>query len=638
MPRPGARYDDRALVRRSDSPWPSWPPSACCWSSASDSWPARCARASCRSSSTSIAPTRARSSTRRPRATDERASAGRGPEDRRVGRGAPVDRGRRADRRAWRGRRGREHSRSSGGPRTGPSAEVARGAPAYRGAEREARGSGGSLEYAVPLRFGGRRYALEVDQRREILGDRLAQLDRQMMIAGLGALPLGLIVFFLLGGRGLILHHGRAIEQSVRDGLTGLGNHSAFQDGVAREIASARRYREPLALAIVDIDDFKFCNDKLGHQHGDRVLQGVGAALADGRATDACFRVGGDEFAVLLPRTDLAGARLALEAAAARANSAVLGVQLSVGIAMLDAASGGPRSHARTGRRGGLRGQAVIGHRDRGLRRHRLDGVGVAPGQGRRASAGSSRTSAWTSPSSRSGTSIATRSSATRPWPGRRRSTGSTGPARRSSSPSGPGSPTSSARPRATARSSTPGGCPRRRCCSSTSRPRRSSTTCSAARASSTPCAPPACEPERDRARAHRARDHPPAPGRPRDLAAAGAGLQDRPRRRGRRQRGTRAAVQRRGRLRQARPLDRGQRRPRPLGPGRARGDHRLRAPDRGLRDRRGDRGRRAARAGTPSVLPVRRRFLGGVRGGQGYLLGRPAPGFQPAAVSAAGS
>ncbi len=225
---------------------------------------------------------------------------------------------------------------------TGPSAEVARGAPAYRGAEREARGSGGSLEYAVPLRFGGRRYALEVNQRGEILGDRLTQLDRQMMIAGLGALPLGLIVFFLLGGRGLILHHGRAIEQSVRDGLTGLGNHSAFQDGVAREVASARRYREPLALAIVDVDDFKFCNDKLGHQHGDRVLQGVGAALADGRATDTCFRVGGDEFAVLLPRTDLAGARLALEAAAARANSAVLGVQLSVGIAMLDATSGGP--------------------------------------------------------------------------------------------------------------------------------------------------------------------------------------------------------------------------------------------------------------------------------------------------------
>ena len=223
----------------------------------------------------------------------------------------------------------------------GPSVEVARGAPVYFGAEPEAHDPRGNFEYAVPLRFGGRRYVLEVDQDREILSNRLAQLDRQMMIAGLGALPLGLVVFFLLGGRGLVRHHGRAIEQSVKDGLTGLGNHSAFQDGVAREIAAARRYREPLALAIVDIDDFKFCNDKLGHQHGDRVLQGVGAALADGRATDACFRVGGDEFAVLLPRTDLAGARLALEAAAARANSVVLGVQLSVGIAMLDPASGG---------------------------------------------------------------------------------------------------------------------------------------------------------------------------------------------------------------------------------------------------------------------------------------------------------
>jgi diguanylate cyclase (GGDEF)-like protein len=223
----------------------------------------------------------------------------------------------------------------------GQAAEVARGAPAYRGAEREAHEPGRNFEYAVPLRFGGRRYALEVDQRHNPLDDRLAQLDRQMMIVGLGALPLGLVVFFLLGGRGLIRRHGRAIEQSVKDGLTGLGNHSAFQDCAAREIAAARRYGEPLALAIVDIDDFKFCNDKLGHQHGDRVLQGVGAALADGRATDACFRVGGDEFAVLLPRTDLAGARLALEAAAARCTSAVLGVELSVGIAVLDTTSGG---------------------------------------------------------------------------------------------------------------------------------------------------------------------------------------------------------------------------------------------------------------------------------------------------------
>lgn len=192
---------------------------------------------------------------------------------------------------------------------SGPSVEVARGAPAYQGAEPEPHDPEETFEYAVPVRFDGRRYVLEVDQDREILSDRLAQLDRQMMIVGLGALPLGLVVFFLLGGRGLIRHHGRAIEQSVKDGLTGLGNHSAFQDGVAREIAAARRYGEPLALAIVDIDDFKFCNDKLGHQHGDRVLQGVGAALADGRATDACFRVGGDEFAVLLPETREEGAR-----------------------------------------------------------------------------------------------------------------------------------------------------------------------------------------------------------------------------------------------------------------------------------------------------------------------------------------
>ena len=91
---------------------------------------------------------------------------------------------------------------------------------------------------------------------------------------------------------------------------------------------------------MVDIDDFKFCNDRLGHDYGDRVLRSVAAALADGRRGDAAFRLGGDEFALLLPHTDVLGARVALEDAVARVQTALPGVSVSVGIAGLVTAAG----------------------------------------------------------------------------------------------------------------------------------------------------------------------------------------------------------------------------------------------------------------------------------------------------------
>ena len=91
---------------------------------------------------------------------------------------------------------------------------------------------------------------------------------------------------------------------------------------------------------MVDIDDFKFCNDRLGHDYGDRVLRSVAAALADGRRGDAAFRLGGDEFALLLPHTDVLGARVAVEDALARVQTALPGVSVSVGIAGLATAAG----------------------------------------------------------------------------------------------------------------------------------------------------------------------------------------------------------------------------------------------------------------------------------------------------------
>jgi diguanylate cyclase (GGDEF)-like protein len=103
--------------------------------------------------------------------------------------------------------------------------------------------------------------------------------------------------------------YGRARLDSLRDPLTGLGNHRAFQEELARQIEQARRHPSPLALLIVDVDDLKKTNDERGHEAGDELLIGFGRiARAVLRRADRAFRVGGDEFAILLPHTDVGGA------------------------------------------------------------------------------------------------------------------------------------------------------------------------------------------------------------------------------------------------------------------------------------------------------------------------------------------
>src|SRR5919202_6066471 len=90
----------------------------------------------------------------------------------------------------------------------------------------------------------------------------------------------------------------RAVRLALTDPLTGLGNHRHFPERLARELDHALRYGRPLAICLVDVDDFKRINDRFGHPVGDRVLSMVATRL---RQTGEAFRLGGDEFAVLLP-------------------------------------------------------------------------------------------------------------------------------------------------------------------------------------------------------------------------------------------------------------------------------------------------------------------------------------------------
>ena len=100
----------------------------------------------------------------------------------------------------------------------------------------------------------------------------------------------------------LMQEEENAKRQARLDPLTGLGNRRAFDERLDRAIDHARLHSEPLSVIVSDLDDFKVINDAYGHLNGDDLLRAAADAMrAAVRDDDACYRWGGDEFAVLLP-------------------------------------------------------------------------------------------------------------------------------------------------------------------------------------------------------------------------------------------------------------------------------------------------------------------------------------------------
>jgi diguanylate cyclase (GGDEF)-like protein len=98
-------------------------------------------------------------------------------------------------------------------------------------------------------------------------------------------------------------HHLRTL--AFVDPLTGLPNRRAFDGDLARETSRARRHGHVLSLAMLDVDGLKATNDRLGHEAGDNLLRTVAMLLRSAlRNEDVAYRIGGDEFAVLLPDID----------------------------------------------------------------------------------------------------------------------------------------------------------------------------------------------------------------------------------------------------------------------------------------------------------------------------------------------
>ena len=102
------------------------------------------------------------------------------------------------------------------------------------------------------------------------------------------------------------------VKNSVIDELTGVYNRRYFQLAIKREMKRAKRYERPLCLFLFDVDNFKTFNDNFGHIVGDAVLRIIGVTLKDSfRQEDTICRVGGEEFAIILPEIDMNSALIA---------------------------------------------------------------------------------------------------------------------------------------------------------------------------------------------------------------------------------------------------------------------------------------------------------------------------------------
>lgn len=185
-------------------------------------------------------------------------------------------------------------------------------------------------EFVVPVNMQGGRYAYETTYDHRVYDARLNEVRKILELVGLLALFGGGGVFYLVGGRRLMRDHRMVLRGVHCDGLTDLPNLRAFQEQFPLAVASATRYEEPLALVLLDIDDFRLTNDQDGHLHADTTLKKVAGVLREARPSDRPYRIGGDEFALLLARTDPEGAQVL--ARRLSRDLADAGIEVSVGV------------------------------------------------------------------------------------------------------------------------------------------------------------------------------------------------------------------------------------------------------------------------------------------------------------------
>jgi diguanylate cyclase (GGDEF)-like protein len=152
------------------------------------------------------------------------------------------------------------------------------------------------------------------------------------------------VVKFLTGANIEHAYHEEIYRLSILDGLTGIHNKRFFAEFVEREVARTVRHGPPLSLALFDIDHFKIVNDTHGHLAGDSVLQSLARRLKPRiRREDLLARIGGEEFACVLPETEAMGAvafaeqlRALTEADPFTYESEIIKITISLGVATME--------------------------------------------------------------------------------------------------------------------------------------------------------------------------------------------------------------------------------------------------------------------------------------------------------------
>lgn len=158
------------------------------------------------------------------------------------------------------------------------------------------------------------------------------------------------ILKFMTGDNVEASYHEEIYRLMTVDGLTQLFNKRFFTEALEREVNRAKRYARPLALLLLDIDHFKRKNDEFGHVAGDFVLRQIATTVLPKLRRDDIFaRVGGEEFAILLPELDAAAAqatgervRRIVEETAFSFDGVAIPCTVSVGIAHLDETQNAP--------------------------------------------------------------------------------------------------------------------------------------------------------------------------------------------------------------------------------------------------------------------------------------------------------
>jgi diguanylate cyclase (GGDEF)-like protein len=188
------------------------------------------------------------------------------------------------------------------------------------------------FEFEQPITIHGSSFVLEITTDGEVFDGQLTSIREKMLIVGGAAFLGAAILFWLTGGRRVLRIHRFALERAARDGLTDLPNHRAFQEALRDAQEAASRYGEKVALLLIDLDGFKAENDRHGHRYGDDRLIAAARALSSARSRDLPFRVGGDEFALLVTHADVDGARAVANRLHDRLAKAQIPASIGVGV------------------------------------------------------------------------------------------------------------------------------------------------------------------------------------------------------------------------------------------------------------------------------------------------------------------